>query len=186
MGTPLPLPSEEEIVEACSWLDELDFYDQVGERLALTGPGIQEMLDRLAHLAAHASASEIALVSLHHPATDARVLQAHVGPQAVRRKHEHMPLSRSFCSCIAEGDRPLVLSDVRGAALVRDRVVMPPDEMRAYLGVPIHDPVGGVVGTLAVACGRPRAWQAEDVHMLEEIAACVSDTLRLRASLSRD
>lgn len=58
--------------------------------------------------------------------------------------------------------------------------------VRSYLGVPLRDPGGGVIGSLAVADHRPRTWTGHDVAVLTEMAESVVAEFRLRAAAGRE
>ncbi len=89
------------------------------------------------------------------------------------------PLGDSLCTLTAADRRTLALddarSDVRAAVLgpVRSGLV------RGYLGVPLADQQGQVIGSLCVFDDQPRPWSDDDVAMLQVVARAVATELAM-------
>lgn len=152
-----------------------------------------EVLDRLSGLAARLLRAGSAQVSL---LTDVQVVAGGVGLGAMvegASAREH-----SLCTVTARSAAPLVVSDA-----VRDERVLalPPVEAGAvgsYLGVPLADPEGFVVGAFCVYDREPRTWSSDEVTVLEELAHATSaeleraataterDTVRLQLGLAME
>ncbi|XVU23406.1 ATP-binding protein [Actinoplanes sp. CA-054009] len=90
------------------------------------------------------------------------------------------PLEDSLAGLVVSGDAPLVIDDVRAD----DRV--PADSLEssgAYLGHPIRDQTGAVLGICCAVDDEPRQWSAADIASVAE-AAQVS-TLLITEQLNR-
>ncbi|WP_369251989.1 SpoIIE family protein phosphatase [Geodermatophilus amargosae] len=89
------------------------------------------------------------------------------------------PLDDSLCTLTAADRRLLALtdarSDVRATALgpVRDGTV------RGYLGVPLTDQQGHVIGSLCVFDDEPRRWSGDDEAMLRVVGRAVATELAM-------
>jgi GAF domain-containing protein len=82
-----------------------------------------------------------------------------------------MPLSHSFCRYVVTAGRPLALDDARRHPLVCDHPAIADVGVVAYLGVPLRAPSGAVLGAACVGDSSPREWSAEDIQLLEDLAA---------------
>src|SRR5262245_20878149 len=102
-------------------------------------PGYDALVDLISELLS----TPIALVSL--VADSRQFFKAAVGlaePWASRRE---TPLSHSFCKHVVASGAPLVVSDARESALLRDNPAISELGVIAYAGVPLHvngEPVG--------------------------------------------
>jgi hypothetical protein len=95
-------------------------------------------------------------------------------------KAQENPRHLSFCGHAILGDRPLVLADATAdPRFVDNPLVNGPDGIRAYAGVPLTSEEGFKVGAFCVADHRVRQFSAEDVQILEDLAAQVERELRL-------
>ncbi len=121
----------------------------------------------------------VALVSLVE--SDRQVFPgAHGLPPEVDAVRE-TPLTHSFCQYVVADGRPLVVSDARTDARLRDNRAIPDLGVVAYAGWPITDHTGGIVGSLCAIGDRPRAWSEGDLEMLQDLAAACSTELAQRA-----
>jgi len=124
-------------------------------------------IQRLASLALRAPVS-VFTVAGASPADDAR-LEAPFGAGG-----------DAFCRRVWGTGQPIAIPDTE-----RDpRVVREYPGVRAYLGVPLRDPAGPVLGALSVRDGVPRAWSDEDVELLEGVAGAAANELVLRRELA--
>ncbi len=152
-----------------------------------------EVLDRLSGLAARLLRAGSAQVSL---LTDVQVVAGGVGLGATAAVHS--PREHSLCTVTARSAVPLVVSD----AASDERVLgLPPVEAGAvgsYLGVPLADADGFVVGAFCVYDREPRTWSSDEVTVLEELAQATAaeleraataterDTMRLQLGLAME
>ena len=102
------------------------------------------------------------------------------------------PLSHSFCAVVVASGEPLVVPDARQDPRVKDNPAVDDLRVTAYLGVPLTDVSGQVLGSLCAIDHVPRTWSDGDLEAMTDLAAACSSELRLRiavadgtASLSR-
>ncbi len=91
------------------------------------------------------------------------------------------PLTDSLCTLTAADRRTLALtdarSDVRAATLAPVRSGM----VRGYLGVPLVDQRGDVIGSLCAFDDKPRMWSDDDAAMLQVVGRAVATELAMSA-----
>lgn len=152
------------------------------ERLALLqrsqlveGPA-EPAFDRLTRLAAtvlKTSAAHITFV-----VDTAEYLKSHHGllPPAIKGRGPWpiSPLRRH----ILQSNEPLVINNITGHSLAAET----PDEIfyLSFLGIPIVNPDGSVLGVFSVADTRPRRWSRNDIAILTDLAACAVAEIDLR------
>ncbi|MDT0306382.1 PAS domain-containing protein [Streptomyces sp. DSM 44917] len=106
-------------------------------------------------------------------------------PDAVPDLAREAPLDYGFCFRVVMGRAPFLLDDiaahpdpeVTGNPMVRELGV------RAYLGTPLPDHTGLVLGTVCVADLRPRRWGRQHQESLRELAGTLLAEFRVRDSL---
>ncbi|MET0822152.1 MAG: GAF domain-containing SpoIIE family protein phosphatase [Aeromicrobium sp.] len=98
-------------------------------------------------------------------------------PWASRRA---TPLSHSFCQHVVTTGEPLVIADARLVPLVRDNLATIEIGVVGYLGTPLTDDRGHVLGSLCAIDTSPREWTERELAILSDIAADCSNELRLR------
>jgi PAS domain S-box-containing protein len=91
------------------------------------------------------------------------------------------PRDASLCTVTARGQGPLAVSDAAHDARVNTLPPVTSGAVGAYLGVPLVDGAGLLLGALCVYDERPRTWSPEHVGTLAELAAAVVAELELRA-----
>ena len=137
-----------------------------------------EAFDRFASLVTRILNVPVALVSL---VDDQRqFFPGQVGlaePWAAKRE---TPLSHSFCQHVVVQGQPKVYADARIYAQVRDNLAIPDLGVVAYAGIPLTDTDGLVLGSLCAIDTVPRAWTANELAVLADLAAACSSELRLR------
>ena len=120
----------------------------------------------------------VALVSVVQP--DRQVLPGLAGLPEPWATHRATPISHSFCQHVVTTARPLVVSDAREHPLVQDNLAVPDLKVVAYLGMPLTDADGHVLGSLCAIDSEPRSWTDDHVQLLRELAYACSTELRLR------
>jgi len=149
-------------------------------RLALLDTPAEEAFDRLTRLTARLLDVPVALVSLVD--ADRQFFKSGLGlpePWASRRE---TPLSYSFCQHAVARRRPLAIADARVDPLVQDSPAIAELGVIAYLGVPLITPAGHALGTLCAVDSQPRAWTAEDLAALSDLAALALAEIERRAA----
>lgn len=144
-------------------------------------PGADAELERFARLAARHLGAPVALASVL--AADAQVVLGAVGLPDDLDRDRRLPVDAAFYVDVAHRDGPVVVADL--AATDAGGTPVPGVDVGSYLGCPLHDDGGQVVGVLAATDPAPRAWTPEDVEALTDLAAACSSALRLRAERER-
>jgi diguanylate cyclase (GGDEF)-like protein/PAS domain S-box-containing protein len=125
-------------------------------------------LDRLARLAGRVLDAPIALVTLIDAERQLFVAQHGLGaPWSSRRE---APLSHAICLHVVAAGAPLVVDDARDHALVHDSAAIADFGVVAYLGTPLRDAAGQVLGSVCLMDPEPRAWTPGDLATLQELA----------------
>ena len=152
--------------------------------LGLVDSPPEDSFDNLTSLAAMTLDVPVSLVSILDFSGEGRqFFKSQLGlpePWASRRE---TPLTHSFCQHVVIDDAPLIVPDALCHDKVRDNLAITDISVRAYLGVPVYDPTGTPIGALCVIDGKPRTWDDQALELLNKLAACVSDAIRLNASI---
>ncbi|MGK5681665.1 SpoIIE family protein phosphatase [Actinoplanes sp. URMC 104] len=98
-------------------------------------------------------------------------------PWAAQRQ---TPLSHSFCHHVVAAGEPLIVTDARSDARVRDNRAVDDLSVVAYAGMPLTDNDGHVLGSLCAIDHQPRRWSDQDLRLLAELAAGCAYALRMR------
>jgi diguanylate cyclase (GGDEF)-like protein/PAS domain S-box-containing protein len=137
-------------------------------------------LDRLTRLAARLLGAPTALATLVD--ADRQVFASAVGAPEPAASERGTPLSHSFCRHVVDSAAPLVVEDARSHPLVCDNPSVVELGVAAYAGMPLVTGGGHVLGSLCVMDATPRAWPAESLETLADLAHAVSAQLELRAA----
>ncbi len=149
--------------------------------LGLLESGAPAALDRLSNLAARLLRVPIALVTLVGERDMIMLGQSGLdGELAARRE---LPLNRTFCSHAVAMRRTLVIPDTRREPLVRDNPSIEEHGVVAYAGVPLLLEDGEAAGALCAIDHDPREWTAEELAILDDLAATATEILNGRAAL---
>jgi GAF domain-containing protein len=145
--------------------------------------GGDDALDRIAHLASRVIGSEVALVSLVDK--HRQFFAGQHGLDAPWRDARETPLSQSICRwVVATGDVVQVddtAADDRTAGHEAQTVL----EVGSYLGAPLSDEAGNVLGSLCVINHHPHAWTSDERDLLVELSAVANSELRGRIAAAR-
>ncbi|HSM36811.1 MAG TPA: ATP-binding protein [Longimicrobiales bacterium] len=149
------------------------------------GPsGIDTRFRRLSKLAARLLDAPTAFVSLVDE--QRRFFAGARGLTASIRQRQALPISETLCDHVAREGRVLAIADTHTHPVTLSRPALASETVRAYLGVPILDRVrGDVLGTLCATDGRPREWTAEQIAILEDIAAAAASEIGVRMVASQ-
>jgi GAF domain-containing protein len=149
-------------------------------RLALLGLGehAESALDAFAHLLAERVGTPYAMVNFVGerrqffaglrvpdvpPVTDTGKSAPVVG--------RHMERDHGFCPHVVVRRKALVLEDVRDYPRFAGNPVVDEYGIRSYLGAPLIDTTGMVLGTVSVADIQPRAWGRTGLEGIKATAA---------------
>lgn len=140
--------------------------------------GADPSFDRYARMVCRSLGVPTALVSVIE--ADRQVFPGASGLRADVDAARQTPLSHSFCQYVVLDQRPLVISDAREDERLRGNGAIADLGVIAYAGWPITDHTGSIVGSLCAIDYEPRAWSADDLEMLEDLAAACSAQLSER------
>ncbi len=139
--------------------------------------------DRLTRLAGRLVGTPVALVSLVD--ANRQFFKSCVGLPDPWASCRQTPLSHSFCKHVVASRAPLQVDDAREAPLVAHNGAVADLGVIAYLGVPLILSDGQCLGAFCVIDGTPRAWSAEDLENLIDLAASVITEIELRQDICR-
>ena len=136
--------------------------------------------DRATSLAARATGAPTALVSI---VTDTRqFFKSQVGLTGWAAAERGTPLDHSFCEHVVQREDVLRVTDATDDPVVAGNLAIESLGVRAYLGVPLRDEDGHVLGAVCCVDTTPRDWADEDVETLLDIASFLQAHLTLRAT----
>lgn len=143
-------------------------------------------LDRFARLATLALGTPVALVSM--VSRGGQVLPGSVGLPEPWQTRRATPLTHSLCQHVVRSGSSIAVADTRADPLTAASLAIPDLQAVAYAGAPLRLSApevpdagrGAVVGVLCAIDSRPRAWTAEQVAVLDDLAAACSAELSLR------
>ena len=95
-----------------------------------------------------------------------------------------VPDELSFCAYVVALGAPLQVADALGHPVFGDHPEVLAGTLRAYLGVPLVDEDGFVLGTLSVIDDRPRVFTAAQQELLEIQVRLVRSVLSLRRQVA--
>jgi signal transduction histidine kinase len=136
--------------------------------------------DRFANLVRLAIDVPVALVSVVE--SDRQVLPGSVGLPEPWQSRRETPLSHSFCQYVVADNAPLIVSDARQDARLKDNLAIEELDVVAYAGFPMVDPLGAPVGSVCAIDSQPRIWTDTELRVLKELAEICSNELALQDS----
>jgi two-component sensor histidine kinase len=137
--------------------------------------------DRITALASKIIGAPVALVSLVDSKRQFFKSQSGL-PAEVGRE---TPLSHSFCQHVVTTESMLSVTDAPNDPVVRDNPAISNLGVMAYLGVPLKNSDGQVLGSLCVIDFKTRQWSADDVSALLDLGHIVMDEVKLRGEVKR-
>lgn len=159
------------------------------ERLAaLAGTGLldtppEAVFDRAVALATEILGTPVGLLSI---VDDRRqFFKAQSGLKGPFAEARGTPLSHSFCQYVVETKEAFAVSDARADPVLKNNPAIRDLEVVSYLGVPVRDPDGQVLGAFCAIDDEPREWSERDRRILENIVVGVESEIALRVELQR-
>jgi GAF domain-containing protein len=159
--------------------------DRVLDTLSLVDSPPEDAFDKFTRLVRRFIEVPVALVSFVEEEKDRQYFKSEIGLTGIWADLRQTPLSHSFCQYVKRDNKPLVVEDAPEDSRVCDNLAIPDLGVRAYIGVPIHGPDGAALGALCAIDGTPRIWDEGDLDIMVDLAACVTDQIRLRDALLR-
>jgi CheY-like chemotaxis protein len=140
--------------------------------LAQTGhmdTSFSEPLDALTRVAASILGVPVALVSL---VDDHRqFFKSHIGLPEPWATDRETPLTHSFCQWVVADHEDLIVSDAREHPALKHNRALHEIGVIAYAGVPLTTTAGLAIGSFCAIDTKPRAWSADDIRILKELAS---------------
>ena len=145
------------------------------EELGLVDSEAEPTFDNLTRLASTVLGVPVSLLSFVQHDKDRQYFKSRVGLDL-----QQTPLSHSFCRTVVESNEALVVEDARIHPVVCDNLAIPDLGVIAYLGFPVKNPFGETVASFCAIETKPRQWSEQDRQTIEALAACATDTVRLK------
>ena len=143
----------------------------------------EEEFDRLTRLLCRLLGVPVALITVVDAARQHFVSQQGLAePWASERG---TPLSHSFCQYVVGDGKLLQVEDARRDERLRDNLAIEDLGVVSYLGVPLRDAEGNVLGAVCAIDGTPRQWSPDDIQALDLIATLAASEIALREALRR-
>lgn len=138
-------------------------------------------LDRLTELAAGMLDVPTCTLSLVLPDRQVFVSRYDEDEPGVRET----PIRYSYCRHVVDSGEPLVVPDAREHPLLEENPAIPEYGAIAYLGYPLRDAGGHVLGTVCAIDTEPHPWGEQDLRMLRAFTGMVSAELQMRDARRR-
>ncbi len=167
--------------------NDKDLFDEETLRLkavALTGLSNQadETMDRLAGLVARVLGSAVGLVSL---VDDLRqFFPGQIGLMPPWSEVRETPLSQSLCSMVIEAGVVVQIDNVETDERTLSHEARTVLGVGSYLGAPLVDVDGRLLGTLCAIERTARAWTIDERQTLTDLAFGAASALRARIAVS--
>ncbi|MET9960354.1 GAF domain-containing protein [Streptomyces sp. NPDC006326] len=96
-----------------------------------------------------------------------------------------LPRDHGYCPHVVVRRRALVLEDVRDFARFAGNAVVDESGIRTYVGAPLTDRQGIVLGTVCAADGEPRRWGTQGLATAKSLAAELMEIIHAREETLR-
>jgi GAF domain-containing protein len=153
--------------------DPVTSFDRLAEIAALDlfSPRAQVLLDRFARQAAQRLGLPVGLVTII--LDDAQVMAGAHGLVGWMAETRGVPLEWSFCRTPVQTGQRHVITNAAVDATHRDNPLVTVEGVRSYAGSPLVTSRGQVLGTCCVLGSDPREFTADELHVLDDMAAHV-------------
>ncbi|MGH3328288.1 MAG: GAF domain-containing protein, partial [Streptomycetales bacterium] len=141
----------------------------------------EEPFDRLISLAVRTLDSQNGIIAFVD--AERQFFKSRVGTLGGPNPPRTRPLGWGFCPFTMATSRALVIQDARDDPMWAMNPVVRRKGVIGYLGVPLVDTDGHVLGTMCVLDHRPREWTPNHVEILRGLAASVMNEVRYRAEV---
>ena len=150
-------------------------------RSGLLDSAEEEAYDRLTRLASQMLGTPAAVMSVL--TADRQFIKSQIGMSGPAATDRETPMSRSFCQYVVRSGSPLSVPDARADPRLHDNPAIE-DGTIGYLGVPLRDPDGHVLGAFCAVTPEPRSWTQAELETLNELASLVLTELRLSRTVA--
>jgi GAF domain-containing protein len=149
-------------------------------RTGLLDAPAEETFDRFTRLAAHICNAPVALLTLVDH--DRQFFMSSVGLNEPWQSLRETPLTLSFCKHAVARKAPLIIPDTTKDPVFKDSPAARELAVVAYAGMPLTV-YGETLGAFCVIDHEPRAWSAQDLQMLDDLASCITHEIDQRTRL---
>ncbi|MBC7542188.1 MAG: GAF domain-containing protein [Candidatus Sericytochromatia bacterium] len=147
-------------------------------RTALLDTPTEEGFDRLTKLATrvlHVPVSMVTLVDV-----DRQFFKSCVGIPDPWLSRREIPLNYSICRHVVASGTPLIVDDAAQDSMFRDHPIVREYGVSSYAGIPLIVGGGYVIGTFCVMDFKPHHWTADEIAILQALAASAMSEIDLR------
>lgn len=141
----------------------------------------EDAYDRAIRLARKITGVPVGLLSFVD--AERQYFKAQAGLSGPAAENRGTPLSHSFCQYVVSEGTTLVVEDARAHPLLSSNGAVGDLGVIAYLGVPVRDPSGEVLGSFCAISDAPRRWNSDEVTALTDLAHAVESEIRLRRAV---
>lgn len=152
------------------------------QQLGLLDAPAEEQYDKLTVLASELLQVPVVHVSIADYSAKRIFYKSQTGHPAELAEFRELPMELTYCQHVAHTKSAVVVDDAMVHPLLVGTPALTDEQPRAYLGLPIHAPSGQVLGGLCLMQPEPRIWSLEEIAKAQQLAACVSDLIRLKAA----
>jgi hypothetical protein len=168
------------------------------QRLGLNSPDPEEKFDRIATLASSLAGAPIAMVNfvggqqmfrgMCFPSTEEAGERMEgvpfgIGDLPPAPDSRDAPIDVGFCPHVVRQKAQLAIEDVLASRHYRNNPVVEALNVRAYLGTPLQDNTGLIIGTITVADVRPHRWTEKQKAEMRFLAETLKPEFQLRDSV---
>lgn len=131
--------------------------------------------DHVTALICEALSAPVALVSI--VTDDRQIFPSAQGLPIPWDTKAETPLSHSFCQYVVASELPLQVVEAETHELVCDNLAITDLGVKAYLGTPIRDPDGAILGSLCAIDTETHEWTTKDLNLLKGFSASITTQL---------
>jgi GAF domain-containing protein len=146
--------------------------------LALLDAAEEPFFDRLTRFASNVIGVPVSLVSL--VSNNYQFFKSATGLPEPWASDRRTPLSHSFCQHVVATGKPLVVTDARLDARLKENLAIPDLNVIGYLGIPLRTEDGKQLGSFCVIDDKPHNWTESDIEVMTAFAALVNAEIDAR------
>ena len=142
----------------------------------------EPIFDRLTSIAARALNVPVTLISLID--TNRQFFKSYCGLSEPLASKRETSLDYSFCQHVVVLERPMVISDVLSHPLVHNNLAVSELGVRSYVGVPLTNGRGHIIGSLCALDFIPREWTESNLEVLTALSAHIASEVDVRLTIA--
>ncbi|MFZ3585275.1 GAF domain-containing sensor histidine kinase [Loktanella sp. DJP18] len=152
------------------------------QSLGLMDDTPDEAILNITKLAAHILKSPVALTSLLEENKNRQFFAASVGLSEDLAASRQTPINQSICQFVKLAKRTILIADMRVDDRTKDNKLVRDENFISYIGSPIHNASGQVVGALCCMKNEPYTWAEGQIETLEMLAKCIDEIIHARTA----